>query len=299
MRKLFFLIMRVKFFLVLFFLGSLSGCVLPNPGVYGGTENLHELLHITNVTMEKGGKKVQISPIRLAMLKDTALSLGARAGLAYEAKKMDNMMLSREKTLDAAYDFYGLLLDHDVLPPVLVEGDDTLNLASPNAIRLAQKVYKIERQARFVTAPPTWRDYLWMNFKQPKLPDKGLLPKNRPEREVWNYFVEKGWYQGIVQANNIYQENVNRLNRDYKGMILYRKLYTENMVSAPFVAKTDLGITGNGSHMRIGDKVLRITALPQLNLKGNTWKPAIIPSSIKNGQGKQSSNNQAGRSKFN
>ena len=126
--------------------------------------------------------------------------------------------------------------------------------------------------------PPTWRDYLSMNYPTPPIPDNFLLPHTYQEREVWNFYVAEGWQNGINLANNIFSANMARINRDYKGMILYRKLYEENMVSAPFVAKTDLGITGDATHMSIGDKILRITALPALNLRGNTWHPALAPS---------------------
>jgi len=220
---------------------------------------------------------VPINQIRLSALKEMSMSLGAQAGLAARAKEIDANLQAHQATLEQVYNFYPLLLNHDVLPPVLEQADDSLHLSGPNTIRLAQKSYRIIQQARFVTTAPTWRSYLWMHYPQPKLPDHTLLPKNKSEEMVWRYYVTKGWHQGRQQADRIYQANLARLNRDYKGMILYHQLYAQNMVSAPFVAKTDLGITGNRTAMRIGDQVLRITALPGLNLKGRTWRAVPIP----------------------
>lgn len=36
-----------------------------------------------------------------------------------------------------------------------------------------------------------------------------------------------------------------------------------------------MGITGDGSEIHIDDRVLRITALPMLNINSNEWKAAV------------------------
>lgn len=241
---------------------------------YAGTSNLMQLQRLGKSSVIKN--EVNVNPVRYSALQDTALSLGAQAGLAWRAVKINKEISKQVASLDETYNFNAMLLDQDVLPPVLTEADDSLNLDAPDTIRLSAKTYKIVSQARFVTAVPTWRDYIWMNFSKPDVPNRSLLPKNHTEQKIWRHFVAIGWHNGITQANNIYAANLARLDRDYKGMALYRKLYAENMVSAPFVAKTELGVTGDTSQMSINDKVLRITALPALNLKSNTWKPGIV-----------------------
>jgi defect-in-organelle-trafficking protein DotC len=266
--------------IIFLFIIFLSSCTSVNR-TQGGTETLVQLQKLTRNCSGPGctilPSHTGVSEVRAMALQETATGVGARSGLAWQAKIIDDKLSSRERDLDQTYNFYAMLLHHDILPPVLVEAYQPLNLASPDTIRLAQKVYKIETQAHFVTAPPTWREYLWLNFPQPALPDKTLLPCTHAERRIWNHYVAIGWAQGIKQADHIFDANLARLNRDYKGMILYRKLLAANMVSEPFVAKAELGITGDGNSMRIGDEVLRITALPQLNLKGDTWKAAIVP----------------------
>ncbi len=52
-----------------------------------------------------------------------------------------------------------MMLPNNVLCPVLAESRQTLNVATGEALRLADRNYKIIHQARFVSAPPTWRDY--------------------------------------------------------------------------------------------------------------------------------------------
>lgn len=273
--NLLFSTMRIKYLSLIAMTVILSGCAT-SAAQNGGTGSLQALKQITYQTTA-GTQAVNINNIRFTALKQAAMTIGAQSGLSWRADQINQTLTMQEKQLDFAYNFYGLLLPHDIIPPVLAQGNDALNLADPLTIRIQEKIYKIESQARFVTAPPTWRDYLWMNYPQPSIPNSSLLPINNTERQVWRYYVTIGWKNGIQQANNIFDANLARLNRDYKGMILYRKLYEENMVSAPYVAKTDLGITGNANEMNIGDEVLRITALPALNLQGNTWKPAIAP----------------------
>lgn len=216
-----------------------------------------------------------IGALRAQVLRETALSLGARGGLAERALTINNTLLNYEPILAKIFSFYGLMLDDNVLPPVLVEARNTLNLTGGDAIRIADSNYKIIAQARFVTAPPGWRDYLWMSYDIPELPDRSLLPRTKPERIMWESDIEEGWAAGLKQAEVIFRENVSRLVRDYNGMIMYRKLLAQNMVSPPFVAKMGMGVTGNSEDMTINDRILRITAFPQLQTSGDNWKTEI------------------------
>ncbi|MCC5792291.1 MAG: type IV secretion system DotC family protein [Legionellaceae bacterium] len=213
--------------------------------------------------------------IREMALKEIALSLGAQSALAQRAARINKELSSQARTLDKVFDFNALVLEHNVLPPVLLEGRRTLNLADTQTIRVSNRTYKVAKQARFITAAPNWRQYLWMDFKQPEMPNVTLLPKTREERYVWQTYIEQGWKNGIEQANTILEEGVARIKEDFNGMILYRKLLAMNMVSPPYVSNVNLGITGNASEIHIDDRVLRITALPGLNLDSQQWRAAL------------------------
>jgi len=128
-----------------------------------------------------------------------------------------------------------------------------------------------------VTAPPTWRDYLWMNYSPPDRPNASLLPRDQEEQKVWDQAYEQGWKDGVVQANQIFSENMGRLKRDYNGMILYRKLLAQKMVTPPFVAKSELGVTGDVNEVRVNDQVLRITATSELVPNSKRWKSIVVP----------------------
>lgn len=217
----------------------------------------------------------QINPIRYAALRQAAMSLGAQGGLAWQAKHIDCALNLESTFLDQVFDFNQLLLDHNVLPPVLVESNNNLNLADDDNLRIAAKTYRIQQQARFVTAPPNWRNYLWMHFEKPDLPDRSLLPESKAEAQVWNHYLKEGWQNGLDQADAIFTTNLNRLKRDMMGMVLYRQLLAQKMVSAPYVAKAQLGVTGDATQLRINDQVLRITAQSELQTNAKKWMPII------------------------
>lgn len=236
------------------------------------TSNLSDLEKLATISY-----KSSVSPMRAQQLRDTALGVGARGGLAWRSAQINNVLTHNEALLYRIFNFNSLLLDKNILPPVLVEGRNTLTLAGPDVIRAADRYYQILKQARFVTAPPIWRDYLWLIYTTPECPDRTLLPRSRGERVLWKRYIDEGWQAGIQQADVIFKENLARLKRDYEGMLRYRTLLAQNMVSAPFVAELDMGVTGCGSDLTINDRVLRITAFPSLNCDSEEWKTKIIP----------------------
>lgn len=219
-----------------------------------------------------------INNIRLAALREGATSLGARGALAWRSYHINKALNDEATYLDHVFNFNQLLLSSNVLPPILVEANDSLTLDDNNAFRAANKTYKIVAQARFVTAPPTWHDYLSMPFNKPSVPNKSLLPTSRAEAYAWNQFLKEGWEQGLQQANEIFSTNLSRLKRDYVGMILYRKLLAQNMISSPIISKANLGITGNANEMRINDEITRITAQSALQLNSHQWTPIMTRS---------------------
>ena len=253
----------------------LSGCSSTANRQIGDTDSLAGLQAMTNTKKATARGMPTTGKIREMALKETALSLGAQSGLAWRAKYIDDQLVKQTRNLDAIYDFNALVLEHNVLPPVLLEGRNTLNLADTQTIRVSDRTYKVSKQAHFITTAPDWRQYLWMDYKKPAYPHISLLPKTKEERKIWNNYVEKGWENGVIQANTILEESIARIKEDFTGMILYRKLLAMNMVSPPYVSNTELGVTGDGDEIHIDDRVLRITALPALNINSEEWRAAV------------------------
>jgi defect in organelle trafficking protein DotC len=264
----------MKQLVIMFLVGTftvISGCTTPtrtavtDPPLY----KYHAQANIT-----PGGG---LSGIRYQSLREAALSTGARAGLAWRASQINVLTESHAKELDLIYNFTAMLLDNNVLPPVLIEGRQNLEQTSDDIIRVSDRAYSIQSQARFVTMAPTWREYLRLEYADPGMPDSSLLPRSSSERIVWDRYVDEGWQAGVTQADVIFTENLGRLKRDYQGMVIYRTLLAQNMVSLPYVAQVDFGITGGDAQMAINDRVFRITAKPQFNIASNEWKTQMTP----------------------
>lgn len=259
--------------LCLFFLIS---CAPPQTGG-GGVTSLSELQALNQPKISEkqrvNAADIGCGGIRLQALQDSALSLGAQAGLALRAKQIDDELAKQDRQLTKTFNFNLLLLAHNVLPPVLLQSRSDLNANDPTTIRLADRVYRIKTQAHFVTTSPTWREYLWLNYTPPECPVGALLPKNALEKRIWKKYVTQGWNEGAAQADTIFSENLARLKEDYSGMILYLRLLRQGMVSPPYVARSELGVTGDADNLRVNDQVLRITALPTMQTDSRMWVP--------------------------
>lgn len=263
------------FTLSIFFI--LAGCGGRQQNLdYVDTTNLAQLESVRVYPRSPAPTKTDMGQLRVKILQDTGMSVGAQGGLAWSSERMNKQMYKDRKYLDTVFNFNAMMLSHGVIPPVLEEGDFSLNLDDPNTIRVADRTYKIVQQARFATTAPTWREYLWLGYAKPTLPDRSLLPRTNDEQAVWRKSVVVGWQKGIEQSYNIFQQSLARLKRDYRGMILYRKLLQEKMISPPFVSRTELGVTGNGEDMRVNDQVLRIVELPKLQTNSRGWRAVVV-----------------------
>lgn len=265
----------------------LSGCASKEPRVAfveANTTPIESLGQLQNLQTKQSKVSTTAAAtvgIRMQALKETAMSVGAQGGLAWRSKQISREVDQQAESLRRVFDFNALMLKNNVQPPVLTEGRKTLKLDNPGTIRLAARTYKIVQQARFVTTPANWRTYLKLNFPAPKMPDNTLLPENRAEQKIWNKYAQLGWESGIEQANTIFANNLARLKRDFNGMVLYRQLLAQRIVTQPYVARTNLGITGGGSDLRIQDQVLRISALPQLQANSKVWRPVVSGKKVK------------------
>jgi defect in organelle trafficking protein DotC len=264
----------IYFFSFLLSVVSLTACSTtpPNYKTVGNLDNLNQLqdLHAEAVKASK-----EMNKMHTQALQDIAISVGAQAGLAWRSQDINSVLTKNANYLDRIFNFNLLLLGHNVVPPILVQGDNSLNLDDPQTLRIDDRVYQIINQAHFTTAPPQWRNYLWMDYKAPEKPLPAFLPKTTEERTVWRKYATLGWGNGINQANTIFNDNLARLTRDYNGMLLYRSLLLKGMVSKPFVAQTNLGITGDNSDLHINDQIFRITSLPKLQHNTHNWHSIV------------------------
>jgi defect-in-organelle-trafficking protein DotC len=114
-----------------------------------------------------------------------------------------------------------------------------------------------------------------------ELPPDILRPKTDEERAEWRKYVDTGWAQGIAQANETFENDLHRLSADFGGMVRYRKLLAQGMISSPFALQTDRGITGGGKDNQGGPRrcalataPIQMTGVPELVPGGKQWQPA-------------------------
>jgi defect in organelle trafficking protein DotC len=236
------------------------------------------LLLTLGACSNNGEEAIPLNSVRTTAVTETAVSYGAQYALAWRIDIIKKEIKQHENLLTDIFNFSSFVMQNNVLPPVLQQSSSNLHLSNPNAMRVNDLEIEIIMPARLITTAPLWTDYISFNvYKYPDTPDYSLLPKSEDERDIWDREVQKGWRQGVIQADSIFSDNLALLTRDMNGMTLYRKLYTQNMISAPYIAKAELGVTGNTAKMRFNDKVIRIIQPSLLNTeKPSSWKTVVV-----------------------
>lgn len=217
------------------------------------------------------------SPLRIQMITDAARTVGFRGGVASRAAAIRASLEKRGPDLDGLFNFAPLIMPSGALPPVIVEAQDVASFGSQQ-YRIASKVYRIERGERFVSVPPTWRDYLYTGLPtnpNVTLPIAEAQPKTSAENEAWQRAVRTGWQDGLAHADAIVRANFSRMTRDYNGMLTYSTLLQKGMISQTRVAETQRAVTGNANEIMIGDTTRQLTAPAQLQPDANRWTPAV------------------------
>jgi defect-in-organelle-trafficking protein DotC len=217
--------------------------------------------------------------IRKQAQKEAALSYGARGGLAKRNYQIMERMKGFETVLDRVFDFRALLIKAPsgllIEPPIIKESRDAVVVTDAgDEAAVADKVFDINKKAKIVTAPRDWRQYLVQTWAQVPPPPRVLWPKNAKEQAEWDTWVSTGWKAGTEQADQIFEANVNQLTADYNGMVRYKMLLAQDMISAPFTMHEDRGVTGNNGQMRVGDSAIKITGPSQFMTRADLWKPA-------------------------
>lgn len=216
--------------------------------------------------------------IRRDSMRESALSYGARGGLAWRTYNIRQEMETRARYLDKVYNFRHLLIPAPsgmlIEPPIISENIDAMVIeqGGQNAA-VADRIYNIGRNARIVSTARTWRAYLERQWGTVTPPPEILLPTKGDDFAEWEMWFDEGWKAGVEQADEIFQADLDKLSADYQGMIRYRTLLAQGMVSPPYALQVDRGVTGGGNEMRIGDRGVSITGLPSLKTETQEWSP--------------------------
>lgn len=220
-------------------------------------------------------KEVDIPEIRQRLLLEAACSVGARGGLAARSQEIRGKLASKAADLDRIFSFQTVMLPSSLLPPVITEALESVRQDDGRTIRYAGAIYRIVEPERLVTVAPTWRDYLYTGLTDAatvEMPHDSMLPKTQAERDKWSRNVKDCWAKGVAQADTILQMNLDRIQRDFTGMLRYRLLALKGMVVEPRVGVERQATSGNGSELVIDDQTFRISTGTRFQLEDRKWK---------------------------
>ena len=218
-----------------------------------------------------------LSPVREAALRDAAQALGVQTGLGEESRRIVELIALRSPALDARFRFNELVMGTGVLPPVISEIEDAVVLNGP-VMRVAQRIYRIDEPARFVTIAPTWRSWLFVGLApdlRPRMPQsQQLLPRDANEREFWSRVIDESYAAGVAQARSVFDANLARMERAYVGMRRFYELYARGMVTKPEIVAASSVIDREDPHtVVVGATIFKIARNTDFVEDDQRWRP--------------------------
>jgi hypothetical protein len=257
----------------------IPGFEVSSPTLHQGDKViLSELLDLTPSDVEKGDGKA-VPEARRNILKQSALTLGVSVGISVESTRYNNLWHEYSDLYDYYINFEALLIEsgtgRNIVPPVIFSMGDSRSVgAGGQVFRVAEAVFRIAEQPKFVTTTPTWRDYLSLDIDRPEMPLSGFLPSSSAEAEIWKVYLVQGYLKGIETTQHRVHARYQLLKSHYAGMAFYHVLLAANMISRPIVelAHSPVLTTHAGSVMAIDDTIYVLSVQPILNHNRESWK---------------------------
>lgn len=238
--------------------------------VNAAAPTLDQLLSNQSYTADGAG----IPEARYEALLETGRTRGNAAGLAWQSQQIAARLEKIAAKLDVIYNFSALMMEGNVLPPVMSKAKDVYDQKDDNTIMLIGERYDIRQPPRFTYTAPSWRSYVLLSDYGFDINSPSLVkPEGAAEETIWKKAVAEGYAMGIEQANSILEANFARLKQDFEGMLLYRELLRRGMVTKPFVSVGHYGVTGDKKKgVSIGESILRIQVAPEFIMDQDKWK---------------------------
>ena len=213
---------------------------------------------------------------RRAAMRDAALGFGMQSGLVRRSFELARVLDRYERQLDRVYRFDRVLIERDgfqVLPPVVVETTEAFQREHDGRrAATARRVLRIERPAEVVGRAPRWRSYFERAWEPARAPSAVLFPRDAAEAALWRAWVKEGWVEGTRLAEDVFVADLDRLNRDFEGVVRWRVLQAQRMVTAPELGVTHRAVVGGGREMRVGARAIEIEADARLNPVIGDWR---------------------------
>lgn len=224
-----------------------------------------ELAELLDLQASASRKETAVTRLRPSAIRDAARMTTFQTAIAWRYGRLLEAVDRHAAIMDTAFNFTPLMMtqgDALIMPPVLTRAGASMRIDDDGTATTASTTYEMLQKARYVPVAPHWRSYLMTdNFPEPEQPNPAVLPQDGRERAIWRAAVREAWAQGVEEADNLFTDNVSRLVRDYRGVLLYHLLTAQHLLSRVRTADADLGVrvTGDGNRMNLGQKVYRIT----------------------------------------
>lgn len=261
-----------SFFIISFFLISAP--------VFGsGQATEEEILDEILYNAEKFAKdsyKNKFADLRPQAVIEAAQTLGFQKGVQWRYEKIMENVLNQESQINRIFDFGGLLMNNGrILPPVIIEGEKGLNIESNLVATEVESSFRILKDARIVSVPPSWRDYLYREYEASRVVNPAVLPKGKEEQDLWEEYAKKGFNEGVRHADRLFKTNLQKMVRDFEGILRFKILAEQNIVSLPILSKGEIGIVVEDKKLDVDQRIFRITKEGSFNDKVETWTPKV------------------------
>ena len=227
----------------------------------GEPDELAALLELRGV---RSKENTVVTLMRPAAIREAAQLVTFQTAIAWRYKQLVAATESHGAIMDTAFDFSPLVMtqgDALIMPPLLTRAGASMRIEKPETATAAETTYELLEPARYIATVPNWREFLMTDgFPEPEKPNPAVLPKNDEERAIWRAAVREAWAHGLAEADQLYADNVARMVRNYRGVMLYHLLTAQHLLSRVETASADLGMHSSGNKLNIGQKVYRITA---------------------------------------
>ena len=221
---------------------------------------LHELLELEN---KSGSSETAVSKMRPAAIREAAQLATFQKAMSWRYSQLIDETERYGNIMDTAFNFSPLLLIQGqalIMPPVLAKAGASMRIEDGDTATSSKVTYELLEPARYIASPPTWREFLMVDsFPKADEPNPALLPRNSEERKIWREAVREAWNEGVEQADLLYADNVARMAREYRGIMLYHLLTAQHLLSEVGTASAELGRHASGNKLNIGQRVYRIT----------------------------------------
>ena len=230
----------------------------------GEPAELTELLEMTGTAT--GKEKTAVQLMRPKAIREAARLVTFQTAMSWRYGQLVAETERYSAVMDTAFNFAPLMLTQGealIMPPLLTRAGASMRIEDNATATAAKTTYELLEPARYIAVVPNWREFLMADdFPSPEEPNPALLPKNAEERAIWRAAVREAWAQGLAEADQLYADNVSRMARSYRGVMLYHLLTAQHLLSRVNTASADLGTrrSDNGNKLNIGQKVYRITA---------------------------------------